>query len=247
MDINDSDHTRELARQLQQKDKEIFKLKDDIAKLEDDIARLHKENEQIQNNYASERDALKKENKQLRQHLTVLTDLQQQVNPPEVHVSTPTEFTWPVLEMTNFQQHKNISEGPSGDIWYSPPFFTHNQGYKICLAVRANGFHGALGTHVTVCVRLIGGEFDDSLNWPLQGVISFKLIDRQGTNAHHKFDVVYDHTTDDGLCGRMPRGERAEHGWGPVKFIAHSELVPKYLHNDTLQFQMHKFLLFRPC
>ncbi len=40
----------------------------------------------------------------------------------------------PVLTMTNFQQHKR-----DDDIWYSPPVYTHHQGYKICLSVDANG------------------------------------------------------------------------------------------------------------
>ena len=41
----------------------------------------------------------------------------------------PTELT-----MTNFDQHKIDS-----DEWYSPPFYTHPRGYKMCLCMDANG------------------------------------------------------------------------------------------------------------
>ena len=52
----------------------------------------------------------------------------------------PTERT-----MTNFEQHKIDS-----DQWYSPPFYTHPQGYKMCLKVYANGSGKGKGTHVSV-------------------------------------------------------------------------------------------------
>ena len=45
---------------------------------------------------------------------------------------------------------------------------------------------------------------------------------------------------DDDVCSRVTEGEMAEFGWGPFRFIAHTELEPNYLKNDTLLFQFHK-------
>ncbi len=73
----------------------------------------------------------------------------------------------PVLTMTNFQQHKR-----DGDEWFSPPVYTHHQGYKFSLKVYANGCSTGKGTHVSVGVYFMRGEFDDSLKWPFRGVIS---------------------------------------------------------------------------
>ena len=41
----------------------------------------------------------------------------------------PVRFT-----MNNFMEYKQIN-----DNWFSPPFYTHPQGYKICLCIVANG------------------------------------------------------------------------------------------------------------
>ena len=74
----------------------------------------------------------------------------------------------PDLIMTNFEQHKR-----GGDMWYSPPVYTHHEGYKICLGVSANGERSGKGNHIKVAVYFMRGEFDDSLEWPFRGIIHF--------------------------------------------------------------------------
>ena len=65
------------------------------------------------------------------------------------------------LTMTNYEKRKK-----SSDQWYSPPFYTHPQGYKMCLRVYVNGSGGHKGTHVSLYAYLMRGEFDDYLKWP---------------------------------------------------------------------------------
>ncbi len=140
----------------------------------------------------------------------------------------------PFLVMTNFQQHKR-----DGDLWYSPPVYTHHQGYKICLRVFANGKGYAKGTHVTVGLCFMRGEFDNSLKWPFRGVISIQLLNQFNGNGHKTYTLPYDDTTHNMYCTRVTEGDSSE-GWGYPQFIAHTELEPKYLRNDTLLFQIHK-------
>ena len=52
----------------------------------------------------------------------------------------------------------------NGKVWHSPPFY-YRGGYKMCLAVYANGVGEGAGTHVSVGVLLLRGEFDDQLKW----------------------------------------------------------------------------------
>ena len=139
-----------------------------------------------------------------------------------------------VLTMTDFQQHKK-----DGDIWYSPPVYTHHQGYKICFKVSANGSGSGEGTHVSVHVYFRRGEFDDSLKWPFRGGISFQLLDQLKGKDHKTHSLTYDNTVDYKNCSRVVYGERGSNGWGSSKFIAHSRLIPNYLQNDTLQFQVY--------
>ena len=138
-----------------------------------------------------------------------------------------------ILTMNNFEQHKSDE-----DSWYSPPVYTHHQGYKICLRVDANGAGSDKGTHVSVFVYFLKGEFDDSLRWPFRGVIVFRLLNQLKGEDHETFSLTYDNTTADVYCSRVVYGKRAGSGWGQTKFVSHSQLNPKYLRNDTLQFQI---------
>ena len=47
----------------------------------------------------------------------------------------------------------------SGKVWHSPPFY-YREGYKMCLAVYANGVGSGCGTHVSVTLTLLKGEHD---------------------------------------------------------------------------------------
>ena len=138
------------------------------------------------------------------------------------------------LTMTNFEQHKAYD-----DVWYSPPVYTHHQGYKIGLGVYANGFDTGEGKHIFVWVFFMRGEFDDSLKWPFRGVISYQLLDQVNGKDHKTYTSTYDDETPDLCCTRVTEGGRSL-GRGATKFIAYTELEPKYLRDDTLLFQIHK-------
>ena len=50
--------------------------------------------------------------------------------------------------------------------WYSPPFYIR-EGYKMCIAVHLNGDQEGKGTHISVHIHLMAGEYDTKLKWPL--------------------------------------------------------------------------------
>ena len=72
--------------------------------------------------------------------------------------------------LDNFEDHKK-----KDDAWWSPPFYSHIGGYRMCLKVDANGFGSGKGTHVSVGVYLMRGEFDDHLKWPFNGMVTVQL------------------------------------------------------------------------
>ena len=53
----------------------------------------------------------------------------------------------------------------SGKVWHSP-MFCYRNGYKMCLAVYANGVEEGAGTHVSLSLLLLKGEYDKRLKWP---------------------------------------------------------------------------------
>ena len=63
------------------------------------------------------------------------------------------------VSMPKFSEYRR-----SGKVWYSPPFY-YRDGYKMCLAVYANGVKGA-GTHVSVILNLLKGEHNISKQQP---------------------------------------------------------------------------------
>ena len=175
--------------------------------------------------------------KQVRtQHLPPTSSQSSVGQTPVLGIGTPTP---PVtFTMTNFDVRKK------DDIdWYSPPFYTHHRGYKMCLLVYSNGepnteWHG---THVSVYVRLKRGEFDDDLKWPFRGDIEVSLID-QDEKRHCSLTIPYTDDTPDDSAGRVTEGNKGG-GRGLVNFISHNDLQPNYLKNNCLMFQITSVII----
>ena len=151
---------------------------------------------------------------------------------PVLGIGTPTP---PVtFTMTNFDVRKK------DDIeWYSPPFYTHHRGYKMCLSVYSNGMPNTEwhGTCVSVSIHLKRGEFDDDLKWPFRGDIEVSLID-QDEKRHYSNTIPFTDDVPDYAAGRVTGGNRAKSGRGFGEFISHNDLQPNYLKNNCLMFQI---------
>ena len=133
------------------------------------------------------------------------------------------EFT-----MTKFDEYKS-----DNDTWYSPHFYTHPNGYKMYLHVDANGNASGRGTHLSVFVCLMRGEFDDQLEWPFQGNITVKLVNQE-EDRDHMIRILCSRNAG-GRCERVMTRERINNGWGIDQFLSHAELQPKYLKNDCIK------------
>lgn len=60
--------------------------------------------------------------------------------------------------------------------WFSDPFYSHPSGYKMCLSVYPNGTGKGAGSHLSVFVNLMRGEYDDNLSWPFRGNITVTVV-----------------------------------------------------------------------
>ena len=133
------------------------------------------------------------------------------------------------ITMSDFDRKKN-----SGTDWSSYPFYTHSQGYKMVLRVLAKGFEGAQGSHVSVGLCLMQGEFDDYLKWPFRADVTVRLLNQERDEDHYDKKIRFQ------LPGSTARvttsGPYAPKGEGISTFISHDDLVPRYLKNDCLQF-----------
>ena len=87
------------------------------------------------------------------------------------------------VAMDNFSQTQE-----DGDTWCSTPFYSGPQGYKMRLKVYANGNGDGAGTHVSVYVRIIPGEYDDTLTWPYTGIVTYETINWKDDSNHCEED-----------------------------------------------------------
>ena len=135
-----------------------------------------------------------------------------------------------------------ISEKMRGLTWFSPLFYSHIGGYKMCLTVDANGAGSGADSHVTVGVYLMRGEYDDNLVWPFRGDVTLHLVNRKVDEGHVEGTIPFNDSTSDDVAGRVMEGERAPRGWGLDQFISHSGLGygrnTEFLDKDALEFRV---------
>ena len=141
-----------------------------------------------------------------------------------------------VFKMPEFKQHKS-----SKDIWYSPPFYTHPGGYKMCIKVYADGCGDAAGTCVSVGAYLMKGRNDDNLPWPFTGEVTITLHNQLGDKNHYMGTISFPQNNESSR--RVVEGELASNGYGRPKFIPHTQLDAQrkncqYLKDDCLYFRI---------
>ena len=144
-------------------------------------------------------------------------------------------FTLPPVEftITDFLKLKE-----SNTEWVSPPFYTHPHGYKVCMVVYPNGIEYGKGSHVSVFVGLLKGEYDDQLVWPLELDATIELLNWREDMGHHERTVTinseYYRVTKNGI----------KLSPGGIQFILHSLLSynntsnTEYLQNNSLRLRL---------
>jgi TNF receptor-associated factor 4 len=132
--------------------------------------------------------------------------------------------------MTDFEEYQM-----DGDDWYSPHFYTHPNGYKMCLCVFPNGSGPGKHTHLSVYVRLMRGEFDGQLKWPFRGDITIKLVNQEKNEDHMVVIVSFDTHVLEKYNEKVVDKDRATIGRGYSQLIPLAELHPKYLKNNCIK------------
>ncbi len=117
-----------------------------------------------------------------------------------------------IFKMPSFKEKK----GNNID-FYSNPFYTHPRGYKMVINIDANGYDMHKGTHVSVWVYLMRGEYDDQLEFPFKGTIKFELLNQLEDKNHHCKSYTHDGK-------RVIDQERSNEGFSVPAFIPHGDL-----------------------
>ena len=134
-----------------------------------------------------------------------------------------------VFKMTEYSSKKRNKE-----VFFSDPFYTNLNGYKMRVKIHVNGTGSGEGTHMSVSLLFLKGPYDQSLRWPFLGEVTFTILNQMGDYNHSNrfISVLRNDDVKPGGCKDMET------------FIAHSmlseELPDKVmlLKNDTLFFRV---------
>ena len=141
------------------------------------------------------------------------------------------EFT--ITEFSKCKQFNNR--------FFSPCFYTHKNGYKMCLEVYTSGCSSGKDTHISVYVQLMAGNNDDQLQWPFVGDIDIMLLNWREDNGHHKMTLSINAASGlirviDGVVGQS---------WGYPRFISllslfyNSSTNTEYLQDDCVRLRVN--------
>ena len=156
---------------------------------------------------------------------------------PSTYLTGTVKPTGAEFTMTGFEEYKR-----ENDDWFSPHFYTHPGGYKMCLRVSANGVGTGKSTHLSVGICLMRGQFDDQLKWPFKGDVTVEVLNQEWDKDHYALDVQFDDAA--GERGTRVIGKEFHRlGRGFGQFLPHTELRPRYLINDCIKLRIKKILL----
>lgn len=107
---------------------------------------------------------------------------------------TPGEYVW---NIDNWLDKVNKAR----DGIDSDPFYSHENGYKMCLRVELVG-----GFYVYIQWCLMRGSFDDALQWPFEHDVTVDLIYQQTGISFESSTIKYADCPDDGFW-KKPEGD----------------------------------------
>ena len=119
----------------------------------------------------------------------------------------------------------------------------------MCVSIDANGVDEGYGTHVSLYVNMMKGDYDANLKWPFRGSITVSLLNQRHQERQESGQieekVVFLPEAPLAVSGRVLNGlEVAEEGLGIPKFFAHTSLGfntaknVEYLRHDCLHLKV---------
>ena len=103
------------------------------------------------------------------------------------------------------------------EFWYSPPFYSHPLGYKLCLQLRCTTPVLSTPYDVTCQLQIIPGEHDDSLPWPVYITVIIEVTCHQ-KNEEKKVITL-----------EITQAEKPKEGISPSE--SKKEMLMKHIHH----------------
>lgn len=88
-----------------------------------------------------------------------------------------------IWKITNVTEKINEAKSGRQTSFYSPPFYTSKNGYKMCGRIYLNGDGMGRNTHVSLFFVILRGEYDALLKWPFRQKVTFMLLDQSPSES----------------------------------------------------------------
>lgn len=140
-----------------------------------------------------------------------------------------------IWKIKNYRKLRQEAESGEVTAIHSSSFYSSVYGYKLCIRVNLNGVDSARGTHLSLFIHFMQGEFDDILDWPFNGRIILTVID-QNPICELRNHVSETLLSKPNLAAfQRPQNPRNHKGFGYMEFLPLSVIDKMaYIRNDTL-------------
>ncbi|KAK6469597.1 TNF receptor-associated factor 2-like [Huso huso] len=138
-----------------------------------------------------------------------------------------------VWKIKGFSASLRDSERSTALSLHSPAFLSHPFGYRLCLRLYPRGDGVGRGSHASLFLCVMRGEWDDVLPWPFRHRVTFSCLDASGGGSDVREAFLPDPLS---ASFQKPRAAVNVASGCPL-FIRHSLLLAPhnpYLRNDTL-------------
>ena len=141
-------------------------------------------------------------------------------------------FVWKIKNYLKLRR-----EAEKGEITaiHSSSFYSSFYGYKLCIRVNLNGVDSARGTHLSLFIHFMQGEYDELLEWPFSGRIILTVID-QNPICELRNHISETLMSKPNLAAfQRPVTNRNHKGFGYMEFLPLSVIDGStYVRNDTM-------------
>jgi TNF receptor-associated factor 2 len=241
LDLNGSvyqESTTSDTNQIQKIDNKLHSLQNNHLNLVNDIERVVKssdklrlQNKILKENVCECKNTVQELHKMLTLTQISLFSIEERVINQE-RASFDGTLLWKISNISERMQEAKSGQQTS---FYSPPFYTSKNGYKMCARIYLNGDGSGLNTHLSIFFVLLRGENDALLRWPFRQRVTFVLIDQ--TTSERKQNVLDAFRPDQSSSSfRRPVSDMNIASGLPL-FCPHSKLMAhdrEYIKEDTI-------------
>ena len=220
-------HMQEILNTINQHEAEIATLKNKLARPRVDGQTKH-DNELYGDSFSTRAcdRRLDRAEHQLNLHEIQMSEQDVQTQMLET-VSYNGDYVWKIDHFS--RRYDEAISGKTPSI-YSPPFYVGRFGYKVCARLYPNGDGDGKGTHLSMFLVIMRGEYDALLAWPFIQKVHFRLLDQD------RIRDVFDAFRPDPNCVSFKRPTSDMNvASGCPRFVSHSELRQGgFVRDDTM-------------